>query len=142
MPFKVAGGVAPALPCYAALRAAILSVRCHSARLIFTSASMPLTSRLVARRGRLLASRPIAVSPPRIAFSCTRLNVRHRSLPTSSRRRGVRSCSGLMGVSVSPSASANRTICAASAMTCALVPGQRRRRPKRRPGPASTATAR
>ena len=75
------------------------SVRCHKARLIFTSASIPLTSRLVARRGRLFASWPIADRPPRMAFSWTRLNTRQRSLPTSSRRRGARSCAGLIGVS-------------------------------------------
>jgi hypothetical protein len=48
-----------------------------------------------------------------MTFSCTRLNVCHRSLPSSAYRRGASNWAGVIGVVIFPSESANRNVCAA-----------------------------
>lgn len=63
-------------------------------------------------------SRETARMPPLIAFFCTTFHMVQRSSETSPARRYVRSCSGLIGVLVSPSTSPKRSRWALSARIC------------------------
>ena len=114
---------ATARRCYAAglSEPAMRSPRPHSALLSLTSWSMLLTARVVTTRPR--RQRPCwsmvagarADRPPRMTFSCMTFSVVHRSSARSSARRGVSSCSGLIGVLALPSASPKRSACALAA---------------------------